>query len=130
MKTRSSGTAHPDGAKGAQGNDGEVILALSEGAADFLGDADDAEGKTRQLNLFVERIDVGKQLLHQVLADYADPGVVLVVGVVDVASLRDLFAADVDKAGSHGVQLDLVDQVAFVARRRAGLELAKAPICW
>src|ERR1035441_8185981 len=116
-------TAHPDVAKRAQGNDGEVILALSERAADSFGDADDVEGKARHRNLFVEWIDVGKQLVHQILADYADPGVVLVVGVTDVAPLLDFFAADIGKAGSHRVQRDLVDHAALIARRWIGAEL-------
>ena len=87
--------------------------------------SDDAEGKARELILFVQGIDVGKELVHQVLSDDADAGVVLVIGVADVTPLLDLFAADVGEAGSHRAQLDLVDQVAFEARGWAGAKLGQ-----
>src|ERR1017187_1053248 len=112
----------PDGAIGTQGDNGKVILALSERAADSFGDTHNAERKAPQLNFLVERIDVGKQLLHKVLTDDADAGIVLVVDVADIASLLDFFAANVGETGGHRVELDLVDHVALVARWRTGVE--------
>ena len=40
--------SHPDGTKGSQGNKGEVVLALTEGASDPFRHADDAERNTGQ----------------------------------------------------------------------------------
>src|ERR1039457_4236403 len=114
--------ACPDGAIGTQGDNGKVILALSECAADSFGDTHNAERKAPELNLLVERIAVGKQLLHQVLTDDEDAGIVLVVDVADIASLLDFFAANVGETGGHRVELDLVDHVALVARWRTGVE--------
>ena len=70
---------------------------------DLFGDADDAERQTGQLNFLVQGIDVGEQLVHDVLADDADAGVVLVIGVVDVAALLHFFAPDIGEAGGHAV---------------------------
>ena len=123
MYTSSSGRPIQMVRKVLSGNDGEVVLALPECTAHLFGDPNHAEGKARQQNLLVERIDVREQLFHQILTDHADAGIVLEIGVVDVTPNLHLFAADIGKARRHPVHRDLVDQTALVTRRWIGGEV-------
>ena len=61
-------------------------------------DADDAERKTRQRYFLAQGIDVRKELFHKIPADYADPRIVLEVGIIDVPPALYFFAADIDEA--------------------------------
>ena len=85
MKTSSSG-GHPDTAEGGERHDREVVLALSERAARLSVTPMTRKGRPARRFLF-QRIHIGEKLVHQVRADDANAGVVLVVGIIEVAAL-------------------------------------------
>jgi hypothetical protein len=98
-KDQQFGAAHPDGAEGGQRDEGEIVLALAEGAPHLLGDADDAEGDPGDGHFLVERVGIGEALVDDFGPDDADARFVQGVGFVQIAAEDDLFASDIDEAG-------------------------------
>src|SRR6185369_7954664 len=126
-KDQEFGPGHPDVAVGGERNDHEVVLALSKGAAHPLGHADHPEGQSGDGDFLFERVHVGEELVQDVLPDDTDAGAVDIVGIVHIAAVFDLFAADVDEAGGDGVDGNLVDEVTLVACGRVGNQIGHGP---
>ena len=86
---------------GGEGNLDEIILALTESAADFLRHSHDAKRNAVDHDFLVEGIDAGEECIHQILPDEAHHGLMLVIGFGDVSAALHLLLADVDHVGRH-----------------------------
>src|SRR5579863_10252470 len=72
------------------------------------------EGAAAHEDLLAEGIDVGEELVGDVLADEANLRAVLVVGLRKEAAVGNLFLAHVDHAGRDARELRVVDDMALV----------------
>ena len=90
---------HEKIAEGAERDEYEVVLAHAEGGAHLFRHADHREVMAAHLQFLANGIDRGEELIHNVLANEANPRIVVVVLVADVAPIRHLFPADVGVAG-------------------------------
>src|SRR5262249_47531061 len=79
--------------------------SAAERAFRFFEDADDAEYLVADLNLFVERLVPGEELLLDLRADDGDLDVVLILGFGKEASARDGHFASIRVTGPNAAKL-------------------------
>src|SRR5262249_33272488 len=80
---------------GVDGQHDVVVLRLTEGRAEGFSDTDDLIGMTLRANRFTDGIDVRKEFGGDIGADEGDIGAMIVVGLREVAALRDIDVADI-----------------------------------
>ena len=120
MKTSSSGRVAQMARKVVSGTMAKLSWLCPNVLPTFSITPMTRNGMPASRHFFVERIDPGKELFHQILADDADARVVLVVGVVDVATAAPLFRGRCRHELGVIRRVDLVDQVLLVARSGLG----------
>src|SRR5271157_626641 len=95
--------------KGLNGDVSEVVLGLSEGGAERLGDADDGEGAAVNPDIAADGINVGKEIGGEIVANHGGHGAVLVVAIGDVAALDGHLDINVADAGGDAANTGVFD---------------------
>src|SRR5208283_3909158 len=107
----------------AEWDKNKIVLAHTKGGTHLFRHTHHGEVMPSHRQFLANRIDRGEELIHDVLPNEANPRIVVVVLIADVAPPRHLFPADISVAGGNSQQVHLFDRTAAKSRLRPALRL-------